>query len=146
MANTVKLKVFADIVEQAVAAGAITPGMLVERTSANLVQAHSTPSGAAQKMFAVEDSMQGRGLTDDYAATEPVQLWLPQAGEVVQGIADPTTGTVIAIGDKLVSAGDGTLKVYVAPASSSDVLAADCIIGVALEAADAGETFAVEII
>lgn len=88
---------------------AITPGYLVERTSAGTVQAHSTAGGPAQSAVAVEDDLQGRPISTDYAASSLVQYNVFQKGE--EFLARIANGaSAIVDGDKLVSAGDGTLK------------------------------------
>jgi hypothetical protein len=144
--RTVIGKGYSNIKDEKAAVGAIVPGMLVERTSADKVQAHATADGIAQKLFAQEDSYQGNGLADNYAADDIVILFLPTAGERVNAIASATTGTVIAIGDFLVSDGTGRLKL--ADESVADGLAVNLhsVIGVAVEAAAAGERFTLEII
>jgi hypothetical protein len=144
MANTVIRKSYANIRDEKVAAGTITPGMLVERTSADKVQAHSTAGGSAAPLFALEDAPQGNGLTDDYSANDNVLLWRPVPGEQVQGIADATSGTTIAIGDFLESAGDGSLRVL-NPASAGVTEFPNSLVGVALEAAVAGANFTFEV-
>lgn len=90
-----------------VAAAALTPGNLVELTSADKVQKHSTEGGIAEKLFAVEDALQGRTIDDDYAADDPVMLFAARPGDELY--VQIKAGENIAIGDKLISAGDGTL-------------------------------------
>ena len=117
MPNTVKLKNFSDVNEEIVAAGAIYPGMLVERTSANTVQAHSTAGGNALQMFAYEDALQGNTLDDAYAAADPVQVWFPGRGDWVYAIlADDQD---VAIGDLLESDGNGYLQKHAADDSAA---------------------------
>lgn len=124
--NTIKLKDYLKVVEEYEAASEITPGMLVEVTSAEKVQAHST-SGAAglPVMFATEDEFQGKTISDEYSADEPVQCWIPQRGDVAYGLL--SGGEDASIGDGLASNGDGTFAV----AASGDE-----VIAVALEAVD----------
>lgn len=105
-----------------VAAGTITPGMLVELTSADKVQAHSTEAGNAVKMFAREDGIVGAELDDNYVALGRVPVILPTPGdEVLAILAD---GETVVIGDLLSSNGDGTLKKHV-PESSDYYAATD---------------------
>ena len=49
--KTIKLKNYLHIMEEYVAVAAITPGMLIELTAADEVQAHSTAGGNAMPMF-----------------------------------------------------------------------------------------------
>lgn len=128
-------------------AATITPGHLIERTSAGKVQKHSTAGGAAQKMFAFEDANQGKKITDDYVASSLVQVWTPGLGDRVYAIFDSTSGGSLADGDFLESAGDGTLRKWTAPASGGIVELPNSIIAVAKEAvATPGNRFVCEII
>lgn len=135
--HTIKIKKYADVVEELEAAGTITPGMLIEVTSAGKVQAHSTSGGNALKVFALEDELQGNGIDVDYDSGDQVQCWIPGRGDQVYAfLAD---GESVAIGDFLESNGDGKLKKHTAPIdSASDVttIYAECIVGQATEAVD----------
>lgn len=113
--NSVILKRYNKIEIEKVAAAAITPGHLVELTSADKVQKHSVEAGNAVPMFALEDGLIGNGITTDIAADETCMVWIPQRGDEVFAIL--TTSQVVVIGDLLVSKGDGTLKKHV-PESS----------------------------
>lgn len=123
--NTIKLKKYLDVVIEKVAASAITPGHLVELTSANKVQVHSGAGLiAAPIMVALEDELQGKTIDDAYAADDPVQVWVCQSGEVAYMLVKD--GETITIGEKVESAGDGTVQAY-----TSGV-----VLGVALDAVD----------
>lgn len=127
--NTIKLKDYLHVVEEYVAVAAITPGMLVEVTSAGKVQAHSTANGAAVPAFANEDEFQGKTIADAYAIGDRVQVWIPQRGDVVYGLL--AGGESASIGDFLTSNADGALQVF--SASDADDGA---IVAMALEAVD----------
>lgn len=101
--------------EEARAAGAITPGMLVAYNSSGNIIAHGTAGGQAQKTFAEEDALQGRTIDTAYASGELVQLAVCAPGDVVQ--AWLASGENVTPADFLTSNGDGMLK----KASSSDV-------------------------
>ena len=131
--NTIKLKKFADIINEYKAVGAINPGALLEITSAGKVQPHSTAGGTIQKMFALEDELQGRTIDTAFSADEPVQCWQTVSGEEVY--AWLKNGQSVAIGDYLQSGGDGTLT-KLAPASAAIVEFPGIVVGVALEAVD----------
>jgi len=113
---TVLLKKYVGIRIEHVAGGNVTPGHLIMLNSSNAVVVHNVAQGSAlPKMFAVEDELQGKTITDVYAATNLVQCEIMLPGEEVYAIiADNQT---ISIGDKLVSAGDGTLQEATTPAS-----------------------------
>lgn len=130
-ANTVKVKKYSDVVEEYPAGGTITPGMLLQLGSAGTVTAHATSGGKAVPiMFALEDELQGKGIDDNYATGDVVQVWIPGRGDIVNAIL--TTSQNIAVGDLLVSSGSGRLREYV---SESGVVFEDgTIIGQAVEA------------
>ncbi len=134
--NKIVIKSYNNNRDQIVAtAVAITPGALLERTSAGKVQAHSAEGGViSSKIFAMEDAFQGKKISDDYAVSVPIFCFLPQSGDRVYAIFDATTGGSLAIGDELESAGDGTVKKYTGQASGGVAEATGAIIGTALEA------------
>jgi len=132
--NTVKVKKYNDVVEEFVAAGTITPGMLVEINSAGTVQAHSTASGNQMGMFALEDELQGKTITDNYVITDQVQVWVAGRGDMAYGIL--VSGQNVAIGTYLVSNGDGKLKVLADFASVGTVETTE-VVGQVVAAADA---------
>lgn len=133
MANTIKLKKYSDVIEELVAAEAITPGMLVEIDSNGEVRPHQAGGENALPMFALEDELQGNGINDEYSADDPVQVWIPYRGDQVNAIlADEEN---VAIGDFLESNGDGYLRKH--EAGTADVVEYPlAIVGVALEALD----------
>lgn len=141
--NTIKLKKYMDVIIEKEAAAAITPGMLLELTSADKVQAHSSAGqNVVPPMFALEDELQGNGIDDAYASGDPVQVWVAQRGEEVYAIL--ADGENVSIGDPLESNGAGYLQKHVADAESWDSAAPagaitvypSQIVGVALEALD----------
>jgi hypothetical protein len=130
--HTIVLKNYLNIYNEYDAASAITPGELLEVTSAGKVQAHSSGGGAAIKMFAVEDELQGKDIDEDYAADDPLQVWFPTPGDEVNAIL--ADGQNVDIGDFLVSNGDGTLKAY------GSETAPNAIVAQALEALDLSDS------
>lgn len=143
--NTIKVKKYSDVIEEYTAtAAAITPGMLLELASATTVQAHSTEAGNALPMFALEDELQGNGITDNYAVSSKIQCWIPGRGDIVNAIIED--GTDIAVGDFLESNGAGLLQKHVADTASwaepsahgSITVYPNAIVGQAIEAVAAG--------
>jgi len=140
MINTIKVKKYSDIIEEYAAVAAITPGMLVELTSAGKVQKHSTAGGNAIPMIALEDELQGKGIADAYIANDQVQVWVSGRGDVALMLLND--GQNVAIGDLLMSAGNGMVTKYVAEswesndAQQANTLYPNLIIGQALEAQD----------
>lgn len=115
--------------EEAVAAGAITPGMLITQDNAGKVVAHGTAGGWAEKNFAVEDALQGKTIDDAYASGDRVSSVLCKPGDVV--LAWLSGGENADTSEFLTSNGDGTLKV----ATSTDIR-----IAVPLENVDASDS------
>lgn len=124
-----------------VAAAAITPGMLLELTSANKVQAHSNAGqDVGVIMFARENLLEGKTVDDNYAADDEVDVWIPQRGDIVEAIL--ADGENVSIGDKLESNGYGFLQKYTADSyvpSEAVSVYGNQIVGVALEAIDASD-------
>jgi hypothetical protein len=131
--NTIKVKKYSDNIEELVAAAEITPGQLVEVTSAGKVQRHSTDGGNVIPVkFALEDELQGKEISDKYAADDPVQVWTPYSGDIVYAILED--GETVSIGDPLQSAGNGNLKKHNVESEEPDYLAQ--IVAIAREAKD----------
>lgn len=107
--NTIAVKV-RGAREELIAAGAITPGHLCKRSSATQVVVHSTQNGAAEKLFAVEDALQGNTVDTAYSSTNRVQLVRALPGDRINALI--AIGETITAGDLLVSAGDGTLMEF----------------------------------
>lgn len=120
--------------DEAVAAGTITPGHLIKRDSADKVVVHATDGGAAARMFAMEDQLQGRTTIQNYSADDVVTFLHALPGDEVTGILEASVGaaeSTVIIGSPLTSAGNGMLKL----ATGSDVIIAE-----AREALDLSDT------
>lgn len=112
-----------------VAAAALSPGHLIELTSAGTVQKQSTADKGAEKMFAMEDSLQGNTIATAYAAADQVRAVIASPGDHVQAFL--AAGETAVIGSKLCANGDGTLKV---------VTGTEVVLAIALEAQDLSDT------
>jgi hypothetical protein len=141
MSNTIKIKNYLNVQEEIIAIGVITPGMLLELTSAGKVQAHSASGQNMFQYFAVEDELQGEEITDTYAVADPVQVWIPQRGDIVYALL--ADGENASIGDYLESNGDGYLKVYAVDAESVANYT-NQIVGQAIEAVDMSDSSGVD--
>lgn len=130
--HTIKIKKYSDVIEEFTAAAALSPGMLIELTSAGTVQKHNNDGGNVLPMFALEDELQGGGITTAYAANAQVQCWIPYRGDIVYAILKD--GQNVAIGDELISAGDGTLMKYTHSNNSEFTMNPLQIVGWAAEA------------
>jgi len=141
MSYSIILKDYANVRNEKVANVAITPGELLELMSTDKVKPHATAGGAVTPvMFALEDELQGNGITDDYAVSAPVQIITARPGDEIQAIL--ADGQNIAIGAKLESAGDGSLQAHVSD-DSDDVNIGNQIVGIASEAIDTSPSSAV---
>ena len=86
----------------------IQPGMLIKLNSSGNVIKHDEENGRAEAMFAQEDVLQGRNVDQLYANDSIVTCILPNLGSQVYGRLE--NDQVVAIGDWLVSRGNGLLK------------------------------------
>ena len=130
---------------EAVANAAITPGDLVELMSTGKVRKHAGAAQNAAPMFAVEDDLQGNGITDDYAAASTCQYNVMAPGDVVY--ARVNNGQNVAIGDFLESAGNGALNKHVADtwaSAGAGTVYGRAIVGIALEAVDMSDSSAAD--
>jgi hypothetical protein len=128
MPKTISLK-GDHILKERKANAAITPGELVELMSTGNIRRHATIGGQAQKAFALEQDLIGRGIGDDYAANESVRYGVFSPGcEVYAWLI---TGESCSVGDFLESGGNGKLQVASTPIEGSNV-------GIALEAITGG--------
>ena len=142
--RTIKIKNYSNIQEEYTANAAITPGMLVEMMSTGKIRKHATAGGNCEKMFLIEDALQGKGIDDNVAAEDYVRVWVAGRGDQVNALLrDEQT---IVIGDLLESDGEGRLQKHGTDKESYQSVdnAADWalsvlpeqIVGVALEAKD----------
>ena len=120
--------------EEAYAAEAgIYPGMLVRLDSDGKLEIHDVEGGELgdEVLVAAEDALQGGIVATVYAISTIVTYLIPNKGSVVNMLIED--GQDVAIGDKLISAGNGKLKVstYL---ESGETLAA--VVGIAEEARD----------
>ncbi len=109
----------------------IYPGMLLEQTSAtaNTCRAHSVQGECAERMFAVEDALQGKTVDDVYTSGARVSIALVPPGGVVLAMIEG--GEVITKGEKLISSGNGKLISVDSIASAAEK---SNIIAIAVEA------------
>lgn len=86
MPNKIILKSYSDHFEEYEAAATITPGMLVELTSAGKVQPHSSAGQNALIMFALANEFEGENIDTNYASGDMVRCWIPQRGDEVYAV------------------------------------------------------------
>jgi hypothetical protein len=132
--ETIKLKKYSDNITEYVAAAAIIPGALVApvAAAAATITNHATAGGNVIPMFALGNTLEGKGIGDDYASGDQVQVWIPYRGDEVNALL--STNQHIAIGDFLESDGAGKLQKWAGDAGdSTTVTTLLSIVGQALE-------------
>ena len=109
----------------------IYPGMLLKLAADGDVEIHDDENGRAEALFAEEDALQGRTVSQVYTVDNVVSCILPMVGCEIRALIQDEQD--ISIGERLVSAGDGRLKSL----GNLDSEAVDVfVIGVAVEACD----------
>jgi hypothetical protein len=109
--NTIKLKKYADVIEEHKAGGTIYPGMLLIMSAEDTVIAHNDNDPASFiPLVALEDELQGKGIDNPYASGDQVQVWIPGRGDWVYAIA--VDGTNYTVGSFVASNGDGYVKAF----------------------------------
>lgn len=94
--------------DEAVAAGAITPGHLIQTGSTGTVSVNTRVGVQTERIVAVEAVLNGGKTIDDaYAQGDVVFLNVCEVGDIVQLRAGATSA--IAIGDPVYAANDGTV-------------------------------------
>lgn len=134
MANTIKIYSRYGKHVEGLASGTPTPGHLLERTSAvaDTLKVHASVGGKAQRIFAIEDELQGAVISTAYTAGEKLFALQCLPGDQVNAlIAD---GENIAKSDELVSAGDGTLQK--ANVDSASTVIEQDVVAIAMAACD----------
>lgn len=97
------------------ASAAITPGHLVERfNNAGVIRfrKHATAAADTARLVATEHAMANKGVDDDYAANDLVEVSALRAGSTAWMLI--ASGQTIVAGNRLESAGDGTLRILAA--------------------------------
>lgn len=113
---------------------AINPGYLVALAADGDVDPHGTAASNAMRMFALENELVGKGITDAYAVGERVKCWFPAPGSEVRAVL-AANAPAIVIGDFLESAGNGTVRKVVVDAATDQGQRA-AVVGQAIEAVD----------
>ena len=94
-------------VGEATASGAITPGQLVEQNAVTTYRRHAGSGAVAATIFAVEDDLQGKEISEDYSSGSKVFFKNFRRGDKVFAILE--NGQNVAINAFLVSNGNGNL-------------------------------------
>ncbi len=99
-------------IKQREAAGAITPGHLIERDGSGTVVVHNSADANAHRLFAIENDIGGDDLNHPYVTGEIVRFAAMRSGDEVNALL--ANGENASVGDYLTSNGNGELKVHVA--------------------------------
>lgn len=92
---------------------ALCPGHLLERFNNSGVirwRKHASAAGAGPRAFATEQSMLNKGVNDGYAANDLVEVSEGSGGSTFWALI--ASGQNITAGQKLESAGNGTLRAF----------------------------------
>jgi hypothetical protein len=122
--QTIKVKKFNDVVIERAAAAVIIPGNVLELTSSDTVQKCATAAGKWAYLIALEDALQGKGINDNYAAGDRVQVWVAGKGDVALLLLEDEQ--TIVIGDFIELATGGRVRKFTSGVA----------IGIAVEAKD----------
>lgn len=85
------------------------PGMLLKQASASTLTVHATQGGYAERIIALEDSLQGKTKSDAYVAGNIINAIMPMPGTETQVLLSASSAAVV-IDDQLVSQGDGKFE------------------------------------
>lgn len=116
------------------AGSAIKPGHLIEITSADVVQEHSTAAGNAAKLIALTNPANGNSVDTAYLVGETVRFGAYSSGQEVS-LRLAAAATAVPIGGVLESDGDGTVRIQTAAAATANT-ARNSVVAYALEAVD----------
>ena len=113
--QTIKLKKYVDIINEAIAAEELLPGMLSVINGTGSAIKSPVPADGMNYPIAVvlEDELQGKTVSDAIESNAPVQLWMPVPGEEASLLL--TNGEVVAIGDSVSAGAGGLIVKTVAP-------------------------------
>jgi len=132
--SRIQLKGSGNHLGEADAAGVIRPGQLLRINVDGDVIPHNIVLGQAERCFALEDALQGRAITTDYASGERVSTVFSAPGDEIY--AWLAVGESVVPGDFLGSDGFGHLQV----ADESGLTQAVDSVAVALETLDNSES------
>jgi len=121
-------------IDEADAAGVVRPGQLLQLNVDGDVIPHGIVLGQAERVFALEDALQGRAIATDYASGELVSFVLAAPGDEIY--AWLAVGESVNVGDFLGSDGFGHLVL----GDESGLTSGIDVIGVALETLDNSES------
>lgn len=108
--NKITLKQYVEAQKEAPAAIEVTPGELLEETSAGEVQPHSTAGGNCVPLIAKVEGYIGKNIDETYAAGDQVRYEAGHTGEEYHMFL--AAGENVSQGDLLESAGNGAFQAH----------------------------------
>jgi hypothetical protein len=144
MSNTILLKGRDKVTRKEYVAGtAINPGYLLALAADGDVDPHAAAAENQSSMFAFENELAGKTITDEYAIGDQVLCMVCAPGVEVLAVLAASADAIV-IGNYLESAGDGTLRIVTTAAATTEA-ERRAVVGMALEAVDnsggGGEVF-----
>lgn len=121
---------------EALAAGTITPGMLIEWTSSTKFVAHNSAGENASPMFAIENQLEGEGISDNYSAGERVFARIFRPGDEVYAVC--AASQTLAVGDLVESNGAGALQAHVPASAGAPLEYPESVVGIVKVAVTTG--------
>jgi len=132
--------------KEGIADSAISPGHLVALAADGKFDVHGTAGGVAQRAFAIERELEGHYSGRDPIAGSPIDVAYAANDRLLYAVCAPgcevyalvaPSAAAIVKGDKLESAGDGTLrKATAGNPSGTPPVYAGIVVAIALEAVD----------
>ena len=99
-------------IKEALSAGAITPGHLIELNSAGDAVVHNSAGAPTRKLFALENVATAKTISDAYVDNETVRYLEAKRGDVVYGwLINGSGQDVTANSSRLVSDGSGNVGI-----------------------------------
>jgi len=120
--QTIKVKVYSNVIEEYYAGETIHPGNLMEVRSDKKAYNHGIEGGSVLPLFALACELAGETIDDEYSANDLVFSAYPYRGDIILA---RLTGAEVDAGDFLMSAGDGTLEKFEAETANATLEAKD---------------------
>lgn len=101
--------------------GVVTPGDFLERATDGDLQRQSTLGQPGPKIIALENDLEGDGISDDYASGDNIRSAYLKSGDEVYAFV-PANAPAIVIGDELIFDGTGCVKKAISQADLAGTL------------------------
>ena len=118
MSNAIQLRGEA-LHKEGIAGAVVTPGYLIEQDTDLTWIPHANAGLNAAPTFALELAMLGKGIADDYADGDQIQVGAQVPGNEVYALVAASAAAILN-NEYLESAGDGTLRIATTDAATDD--------------------------